>query len=129
MRSRFSGANDLDDMPAAIELQRQLELLSKRLQHASSLSEFSHWAGASGTVIMSDVFTRPRFYSGVPDYLYLYLQVSRRPSLPGVARSPGIPRLLFSFPEPCPTPSQTAGSRSSCIMTSARIGCMQATAR
>ena len=59
-------------MPAAIEVQRQLELLSKRLQHASSLPKFSHWAGASGTVIMSDVFTQPRFYSGVADYLYLY---------------------------------------------------------
>ena len=64
--------SDLDDMPDGAELQRQFELLSSRLITASTLPQFSHWKGASGTVIMHDVFTMSRFFSNVPDYLYLF---------------------------------------------------------
>ena len=47
-------------------------LLSGRLRIASGEASFKHWKGASGTVIMKDVFTNPRFYMDCGDYLYLF---------------------------------------------------------
>ena len=74
MRSRFDvgagvgAAQHLDDMPAGPEIERQFQLLCSRLSSARALPQFSHWQGASGTVIMADVFTMSRFYEGVPDH-------------------------------------------------------------
>ena len=89
MRSRFLGANDLDDMPAAPQMHRQLEMLAHRLQTAAKEPEFSHWSGASGTVIMRDVFTMRRFYRNVPDYLYLFSHMATKTMCEAVVEGMG----------------------------------------
>ena len=61
------------DMPGDDELQSQFELLAGRMRTAFGERPFSaRWSNASGTVLMVDVFTNERFYSGCRDYLYLF---------------------------------------------------------
>jgi hypothetical protein len=66
-------------MPPSATVWDQFELLHGKLQAASSEPEFKRrWEGASGTVIMKDVFTRPRFYNGVDAYLYVFQQCATK---------------------------------------------------
>ena len=55
-----SSAAGSSDMPPVEEVWKQFELLASRLQEAyRSQPSYGHrWKGASGTVIMADVFTR-----------------------------------------------------------------------
>ena len=50
----------------------QYERLAQRLQVASSCQRYAHWKGASGTVIMRDVFTTRSLYEDCGLYLYLF---------------------------------------------------------
>lgn len=51
--------------------------LAERLRSACKEKAYSAWVGAtSGTVIMKNVFTEPRFYSGCEDILYLWLHMA-----------------------------------------------------
>ena len=61
------------DVPSLAVLTSEFTLLSERLRDAHGEHPFSaRWAGASGTVIMKDVFTMPRFYEGCQRYLHLF---------------------------------------------------------
>ena len=78
LATRFKDSNghpvspELDDMPPFEAVWEQFLCLQKRLQTASNEAPFSKWKGASGIVLMKDVFTKARFYSDCPDYLYLF---------------------------------------------------------
>ena len=68
-----------DGMPDADEVWRQMLELGRRLKAASAELPFSRlWVGASGTVIMQHVFTMPRFFQGVRDYLYLFVHCASK---------------------------------------------------
>lgn len=79
LATRFQDSNgapvrpELNDMPPFEVVWQQFLRVRERLRAASVLPPFkTKWAGASGTVIMQDVFTNPRFYADCPDYLYLF---------------------------------------------------------
>ena len=60
-------------MPSFDVIWQQWQLLLDRLRVASNAAPFkTRWKGASGTVIMQDVFTNPRFYTDCCDFLYLF---------------------------------------------------------
>ena len=60
-------------MPSFEVVWEQFLRLRSRLRTASEEAPFKgRWKGASGTVIMKDVFTNPRFYVDCKDYLYLF---------------------------------------------------------
>ena len=50
----------------------------RRLMPPIRLCWRAWWSGASGTVIMKNVFTEPRFYSKVGDFLYLWLHMATK---------------------------------------------------
>jgi hypothetical protein len=63
----------LNDMPSLEVVWLQFLTLHARLLAASDEHPFkTTWKNASGTVIMKDVFTRERYYSGCRDYLYIF---------------------------------------------------------
>ena len=64
---------ELNDMPPFDDVWQQWLRLRERLRVASTEAPFkTRWTGASGTVIMKDVFTKERFSSDCPDFLYLF---------------------------------------------------------
>ena len=64
---------ELNDMPPFDDVLQQWLRLRERLRVASTEAPFkTRWTGASGTVIMKDVFTKERFSSDCPDFLYLF---------------------------------------------------------
>ena len=73
--SRGDGAEDL---PSFGILQQQFATLCERLRQAATERCFSHWKDASGTVIMRDLFTNPRLYKDVHDYLYLFAHMATK---------------------------------------------------
>ena len=61
------------DIPSLDALTTEFSLLSLRLRDANGERPFStRWSGASGTIIMKDVFMLPRFYDGCQGYLHLF---------------------------------------------------------
>ena len=73
LASRFNGVPATDRMPNHGVVFTQFVMLTSRLQVAFTELPFSvRWKGASGTVIMKDVFTMERFYKDCHDYLYLF---------------------------------------------------------
>ena len=64
---------ELNDMPPFDAVWQQWLRLRERLRAASSQAPFKvRWTGASGSVIMKDVFTNERFYPDCLDFLYLF---------------------------------------------------------
>ena len=60
-------------MPLFDSIWQQWQRLRERLRTASSQAPFKQrWTGASGTVVMKDVFTNERFYTDCVDFLYLF---------------------------------------------------------
>ena len=65
-----------DDIPTLAVAEAQFRELCKRLRAAAVLPAFRHWAGASGVVIMKDVYTMTRFSAGCEAYLHLWLNIA-----------------------------------------------------
>ena len=65
-------------MPSFDVVWAQYTTLAQRLREAATLPAYSRWSGASGTVIMKNVFTEPRFYSKVGDFLYIWLHMATK---------------------------------------------------
>ena len=64
-----------EDIPSWPVLRAEYMLLCERLRAAFTEDVFRRrWLGASGTVIMADVFTKPRFYMGCHRFLHLFAQ-------------------------------------------------------
>ena len=64
---------ELNNMPPFDAVWQQWQRLRDRLFAAMDAVPFkTRWKGASGTVIMQDVFTNPRFYADCGDFLYLF---------------------------------------------------------
>ena len=59
-------------MPAYDVVEAQFKDLGLRIFQAAKEPAYGFWTGASGVKIMQSVFTEPRFYVGVEDYLYLW---------------------------------------------------------
>ena len=83
LQTRFDGsgvqpddATPIEDMPPFDDVWAQFCELAKRLQAASGEASYRTWKGASGVVIMKNVFTEQRFYVGCEDYLYLWLHMA-----------------------------------------------------
>ena len=83
------GTPPFEDMPPFESVWRQFEELVKRLQEASKEVAYQKWKGASGTVIMKNVFTEPRFYSKCEDYLYLWLHMATKSMCEAVVEGMG----------------------------------------
>ena len=78
------------DMPPFEEVWKQFELLASRLRDAYQDHPYnSKWKGASGTVIMADVFTKPRFFHDCGDYLYLFQQMATKTQCEAVVEGMG----------------------------------------
>ena len=66
-------------MPPFEDVWTQFLELATRLRAAASEAAYSSkWKGASGIVIMKNVFTEPRFYLACEDYLYLWLHMATK---------------------------------------------------
>ena len=65
-------AQVLDDLPSFEDVKAQWAMLISRLCMFQSDRKYSHWKGASGTVIMKDVFTDVKFYDRIDAFLYLF---------------------------------------------------------
>ena len=65
-------------MPAYDVVEAQFKDLGLRIFQAAKEPAYGFWTGASGVKIMQSVFTEPRFYVGVEDYLYLWLHMASK---------------------------------------------------
>ena len=65
-------ADSVGDLPEFDEVRAQWAMLISRLRMFHTDSKYSHWKGASGTVIMKDVFTDVRLYDRIDAFLYLF---------------------------------------------------------
>ena len=74
----LSRSDGEEDLPSFGILQQQFATLCERLQEVAKERRFSHWKDASGTVIMRDLFTNPRLYKDVHDYLYLFAHMATK---------------------------------------------------
>ena len=74
MASRDAKEPSIDeDVPSLSDVETQFRLLCERLRKANDEAAFRRWKGASGVIIMKDVFSMPRFYEGCKGYLHLWL--------------------------------------------------------
>ena len=89
-------------MPPFEEVWAQFCELAKRLQAAGGEASYRTWKGASGVVIMKNVFTEPRFYVGCEDYLYLWLHMACKSMCEAVVE--GIPPSSCNFHQPFARP-------------------------
>jgi len=81
---------ELNDMPPFESVWEQWLLLCGRLQVARTEDPFKkRWSGASGTVIMQDIFTNERFYTGCRDFLYLFQHCACKTMCEAVVESMG----------------------------------------
>ena len=80
----------LNNMPPFETVWDQFCVLRSRLRTASGEQPFAQrWKGASGSVIMRDVFTSERFFSGCKDYLYLFQHCATKTMCEAVVESMG----------------------------------------
>ena len=71
-------AEPLNDLPDFDEVKAQWSTLVARLRMFHGDGRFSHWKGASGTVIMRDVYTKLEFYDRIPAFLYLFQHMASK---------------------------------------------------
>jgi len=76
-------------MPAYDVVEAQFKDLGLRIFQAAKEPAYGFWTGASGVKIMQSVFTEPRFYVGVEDYLYLWLHMASKSMCEAVVEGMG----------------------------------------
>ena len=91
VQSGVAAAAVPEDLPPFSDVLGQFRLLSANLQRAAArdLPYSKQWKGASGTVLMRDVFTNRRFYADCDAYLYLFQQIALKTMCEAVVEGMG----------------------------------------